>query len=314
MKKELIKKDLISERGLNRLLHGVSKQRGHRNIEFPITISPNFNTKRYSVTMTYFWSARNFMLLDYIGHIVTNTFYRDIMETDREYDNYIPINPNNPYTNKIEIMIDNQTDDIDVKLFDDNKNSEIILSEKNIRKFYCFNKIPTKTIESLFETTSYCKFTLTYPVRVFNKKIRKYTEVYIPIINENLFDYELSNYNVTPTGRITNKQYKIKFTRFGRLFLYNLKCINFDWISSKIDFYKLPETAQLLYRKYVLCRNGFNDLKFRDSTIISGLGLMNLSKTENIKAINIALDKLKNSNIILDWKYTNDIYEIFKNK
>ena len=40
---------------------------------------------------------------------------------------------------------------------------------------------------------------------------------------------------------------------------------------------------------------------------------MNLSKTENIKAINIALDKLKNSNLILNWSCTGDIYEIFKN-
>jgi len=317
MKKEKIKKDMISERSLNRLLIGISKRRGHRDIEFPLTLSPYPKHEKNVVTMSSFWDSRNFMLIDYIGHLLANHWYKTKKYyEDEEKENYIPANPYNRHTNKIVIQVENQKDEIDYNEAATSvipQDFNMCIEEKTIKQNYFFRNLSSIAIENLFNSTASCKFNFYYPIRVYNKQMKKFTENPVKIENENIFDCELASCNITPSGRRNNKKYKITFnTNFGRLFLYNLICINFDWITSKVDFFNLSETSQLIYRKYILSRNGFKHKRFKDCTIISGLGFMNKSHSENIKAIEKGLLVLKDNSLIKNWTYENNVFEFFK--
>lgn len=317
MKKEcIIKTDIISERGLNRLLVGISKRRGYHNIEFPYKITHETGNGKHDIIMSDFWNYNNFLLVDYIGHVIVNNMYKNVSTDDTWKINYIPKTPKNSETNKFitEIVSEKCNFEIRKTQVMNCFNMSYIIKETDIRAFYPFNLLYGHHIEDIFKSIKNCMFSLHYPIKVYNKQIEKYSEILYYIDNEHLFDYTLHSYRTTPTGKIVDKKYKITFdTYFGAIFIYNLLCINFDWFPNKPELFKLRETDQLIYRRYILSRNGFKTLKFKDDTMISGLGYRNPCKKENIATIKISLNNLKNISIIKNWTYDeNGIFTIYK--
>jgi len=308
-KPEIIKKDLISERCLNRLLIPMSKKRGYRKLEFPLTLSHPSGYKKYEITMSNFWDSRNFMLLDYIGHTIMDGCFKSLKQCEEEHYSYIPKSPDNEYTDKFLVKIKDQNDtkfEVPELL-----KLPVVFAEKTIKSFYSFSKLTPQQIINLFKGIQECKFTFKYPVRVYNKHIQKYTEHLIDIENESIFNFEIENVKVGLKSFTRN--YNVNFnTTLGKIFIYNLFTINFDWIPSKIEFYKLPETSQYIFRKYILTRNNLKTIKFRDETLIKGLGFTNPNYSENIRSINAALNVIKDNKLIKGWQFKKNIFYISK--
>ena len=147
-----VKKDLVSERSLNRVLYGLPKRRGHKDISFPITLTPSNGINIRPVTMSSFWDSKNFMLMDIIGHNYLNTYFRFLSETDIEKYSYIPKNPNNVYTSKIIYRIETQTECVDLNI---QKIDEFInFNENHIKSFYGSRRLSPQNIDLLLKSNN----------------------------------------------------------------------------------------------------------------------------------------------------------------
>jgi hypothetical protein len=96
-----------------------------------------------------------------------------------------------------------------------------------------------------------------------------------------LFEFGYIDNNVRASdSAVKMREYWIRFnTMLGELFVHNLKTKNYDWIRE--DFYILPETAQLFFRKF-LVNNDFERVQVNLVNIQNRLNLID-SNISNLK-------------------------------
>lgn len=247
----------ISERGINKAIPVLLKKRG-TNIDFPFQWNDEKNNHRCSVSDGY-WGARNYMLMDILGY-----FYLLKEGGDRLPKVPLEIFKDMENIHKREIELDKdsncatpQSDDFllsedDIKRIENSKHW-IRFDDKIFRKFTSLN-LGTRDILKLIHETSQVEFKLSFPVRIRDGKKFKEKQ-YMMNMFSRFFEFGYIDKQIRTTDDcVRGREYFVTFnTTLGELFVHNLKTKNYDWISN--DFYKLPNSAQVFYRKFLIHNN-----------------------------------------------------------
>lgn len=241
------------------------------------------------------WGAKNSMLLDIFAY----------MFLMKEGGDLIP-KIQNPIFNDIE-KIKSRESELQIGKDEVIPAIEIITKRKYWIKFddkdfreLTLKKMNTNSILDLIHKTFMMDFKITFPVRMIeNKKSRE--QSYMMNVFSRLFEFGYIDKDVrTSDGTIRCREYYVSFnTILGELFVHNLKTLNFDWVHR--EFYNLPDTAQIFYKRFILNHN-FSFLPISLSKISTWLDLSDKNITNLVNTVekNI-LDPLKECKFIEDY-------------
>ena len=278
---------LISERSINRSLKLISRK--GKNVSFPYKFDDN-------LIVSQPWRTRDFTILDIIANLYKTEFYKKLNIKS----------PKNPYQKEILDFGKNITEESLKEVEFKTTPLSIIIKDRVIFKKYKYLlKYNSTQLYDMFKNTSECKFKINYPVRVYDKKIKKYKLSHYNNFNndfENLFDISILDENKNKQG-VHGLTYKICFnSSLSKLFIYNILTMNYDWLDYNI--YSVKDITQLLYRKYIITNNRFNiEIDYDDFESVLGLNVNNITITK--KYIEVGLKELQKLKLIQSWKFGN---------
>ena len=160
-------------------------------------------------------------------------------------------------------------------------------------------KLSSKEIFDLLLETSRVEFKLSYPIRVKSTGHKK--KHHRMNFFSQFFELGYQNIQIRKDGIVQHRKYRITFnTLLGELFVNNLLAAFNNRIG--LDFYTLPESAQIFYRRKLLTQN-IAPNNYRLSTIARAAGLCdsNISNLTRTIERNI-LEPLKEHDLILSWE------------
>jgi len=231
------------------------------------------------------WGAKNSMLLDILGYMLLMKEGVDIIPKIQT-----PIFNDIKKIKTRESELENGKDELLFTTSDVNPAIEIIKQ----RKYYVhfddkdFRELTSKKMNSnsifdLIHKTFLMDFKIIYPVRIIeNKKSRE--QLYTMTVFSKLFELISIDKKVRDfDNAIRCREYYISFnTILGELFVHNLKTLNFDWIHR--DFYQLPDSAQIFYKRFILNHN-FSSLSIGLSKISNWLDLSDKNITNLVSTV-----------------------------
>lgn len=99
------------------------------------------------------------------------------------------------------------------------------------------------------------EFCISFPVRLFRgDKTGPKEKWYDMDVFSRLFEPASIDVDVRKDGIVQKREYYVIFnTIFGELFVHNLLSRNYDCVNS--DLYKLPPSAQIFYRRFLIHHN-----------------------------------------------------------
>jgi len=282
---------LISERSLNRALIPILKNKGKNNkdLKFPIKFS--------NIELSDFWTEKNYLVIDIISTMLIKKYYNDKLHIK------IPKNLEEVEKNS---FIENIEDLKNIESGD--KSSSFYFTDSNLYiEFESMRRYSSNQIYDMFKKTSEIIVSMPYNIRTY-KKIKDneyFPYLTVNIENQNIFDLESEIINTSKTGgRIYERKYVITFrSLLGKLLIYNLTTLNFDWINERIE--NLSPLSQIFYRIFILDRG--LDAKLNISDIQNKLNLKMNTSISNYKILKNILEELIKSSIIKE-------YNINKNK
>jgi hypothetical protein len=156
-------------------------------------------------------------------------------------------------------------------------------------------KLNSSDILDLLLETSRVEFKVSFPVRL--RSTGSKMNVHRMNFYSRFFELAEERVKVRKDGIIQERRYRVFFnTLLGELFVNNLLAKFNDRIG--LDFYALPDSAQLFYRRKLL-HNDHSPIEFKLETIAEAAGLIDANLTNLINTIekNI-LEPLKNREYI----------------
>jgi hypothetical protein len=144
-------------------------------------------------------------------------------------------------------------------LISNDKELEAIVNQKYWFRFddVLFRKFTKKSMKStnilkLLTETSNVQFKLVFPVRLKEGSTKARERPYLMNMFSRLFEFGYVDKNVRKSdGAVRGRHYFVTFnTILGELFVHNLKAQNYSWVRN--DFYLLPSSAQIFYRKFLI--------------------------------------------------------------
>ncbi len=289
-----------SERGVNKAIPCI-----RNNNKAPSLIDEESSEGKCEISNGQ-WGAKNSMLLDILGYMLLMKEGHDIIPKIQ-----------NPIFNDIENIKNRESefkkgeDELPIIEGDDNPAIEIIkqrkyyihFSDKDFRELTS-KKMSSNSIHDLIQKTSRIEFKITYPVRLIkNKKSRE--QFYKINVSSRLFEFiSVDKTFRSSDGAIRNREYYISFsTILGELFVHNLKTLNFDWVHR--EFYNLPDSAQIFYKKFILNHN-YQSLFINLTKIAEWLDLSDKNITNLVATVETnILEPLKNCNFIESYSRKN---------
>ena len=283
-----------SERGMNKVIPPVVKK-GQTETVFPIEWTDKWGNKCY--LSKGYWNARNYMVMDIVGYIFllkaggdklpegSNPIFDDL-ESIRSRESQL----NQQLANREMLHKDNGVSGLPANTGE----YSISFDDTNFRKFTGLSLSSNEILNLLLET-SRVEFKLSFPVRVKSSGGKE--EIHIMNYFSRFFELGYSDGKIREDGIIQLRKYRVKFnTTLGELFINNLKSRYNDKISN--DFYLLPNSAQILYRRLLL-HNNFKETHVNLSTIVEFLGYTDKNITNLIHTIeNNVLEPLKDCGLI----------------
>jgi len=231
------------------------------------------------------WGANNSMLLDILGYMLLMKEGNDIIPKTQN-----PIFGDIETIKNRESELEKEDDELPITEGDINPAIEIMKKRKYYVRFddkdfreLTSKKMNSNSILDLIEKTSLIDFKITYPVRMIkNKKSRQ--QFYKINVRSRLFELISIDKDIRSTdGAIRCREYYVSFnTILGELFVHNLKTLNFDWIHR--DFYHLPGSAQIFYKRFILNHN-FPSMSISLSKIAKWLDLSDKNITNLVDTV-----------------------------
>ena len=273
MEKILLGKDdwiNVSERSMNKVIKPVIKKRKNE-IDFPL----EWTDKKGHICQINngYWGPRNYMVMD----IIASMFL--IKEGDGRY----PKNDDPLFADLNSVRI-RETELAQPKnIQDDNAGkasgveNTIIQKKEHYARFTDSEfreltslKLNSNDILTLLQETSRAEFKLAFPVRLVDDKKKK-EKIYTMNVFSRPFELAYVDKKIRSDGVVRERQYTVIFnTILGELFAHNLKTQNYDWLDK--NFYNLPNSAQLFYRKFIL-NNDFGTIPVNIETLKERLSL-----------------------------------------
>lgn len=273
----------IAERGIGKAFPTLTRKPG-APISFPFE-SENTRNGHKCFINNGFWGARNYMVMDVLAY-----FYLLKEGLDRLPDSPLYLFDSLASIKKRELEYSQETESDPEELgLGPLTESEIQVisksphytrfTDRHFRKFTKMNLKSNDILRLIYETSN-VEFKLVFPVRLQEKKKAKEMH-YMMNAFSRLFEFGYIDNNVRASdSAVKMREYWIRFnTMLGELFVHNLKTKNYDWIRE--DFYILPETAQLFFRKF-LVNNDFERVQVNLVNIQNRLNLID-SNISNLK-------------------------------
>ena len=293
----------ISERGINKAIPYLTKKR-RGEIKIPFDCDYKNSGYKCSINNGY-WSVRNYMVMDVIGYF---SLLRE--GGDRMPKNPVPIFEDLESIKRRENELNQQEKTGDLSktevtsegIIESIKGSKLWarFSDGDFKKFTCLNMSSNKIL-NLIHKTSQVEFKLTFPIRLTEKgKSAKEREYQMNMFSR-FFEFGYIDKDVRSDGIVRSREYFVGFnTILGELFAHNLKTVNYDWVAN--NFYSLPNSAQIFYRKFLI-HNDFLNIPINLVNIAEKLDLRDRNITNLIRTIETnALEPLKEFGLILSYK------------
>lgn len=286
----------FSERNLNMLVVPILKYKNY-NSDFPkkFIVRTTFTAKSKESEMYNFWNSKNFMCMDFLSDLFCRFYF------GCHNDDFIPhkkIDSKKFFCNEEKIKSLESAINNNESIPSEFEPYNLIFFENEVKGLYPhFEDKNADFFYTMLKTTSECEFKFlnnSYMIEVKdkNKKTKK-----IPInINRksNLFDFfPLKN----EKNKNRNRGYTITISAsknpIGFMHFKNCMSVNGDWFNSEV--YSLSETAQLIYRFFVLRQKLLQkEAVFYIDRIITRLNYSTFNVAASKRLIVNALEELKN--------------------
>lgn len=296
-----VKPDILmntSERGVNKSIPCIRNKKK----DFPF----QWKDEKTGVECTIsngIWNAANYMLIDISSDQILMKIGGNVYPQELD-----PVFKSGSEILDRESEFKSTVDQNDITSIDRNMNLKIEM----IKKTNCYiefddkkfreltgKKMSSNAILELIHRTSNVEFQLVFPVRMFDENKAK-EKLYKMNYFSRLFEFGYIDEKVREfDGVVRNRVYYVSFnTMLGELFVHNLKTRNYDFIPR--DFYSLPDSAQIFYRKFIL-NHDFPTMQISLMKIANWLNLTdrNMANLTNSVERNI-FEPLKSCNLIVD--------------
>jgi hypothetical protein len=264
----------LSERGMNKVIPAVNQRKG---MELPLDWTDKWGNT-CSLNNGY-WGVKNYRVMDALGYMLLL----------KEGGNRLPEDP---------VPIFDDLYDIQVRESELNGNvvdhQPISMSPGNLQRHsYSIGftdrdfrnntglKLNSSDILALLLETSRVEFKVSFPVRL--RSTGSKMNVHRMNFYSRFFELGEEQAKVRKDGIIQERRYRVFFnTLLGELFVNNLLAKFNDRIG--LEFYALPDSAQLFYRRMLL-HNSFSPIEFKLETIATAAGLVDSNRANLINTI-----------------------------
>jgi hypothetical protein len=240
-----------------------------------------------------YWGVKNYRVMDALGYMLLL----------KEGGNRLPEDPVPIFDDLYDIQV--RESELNGNVGDDEKinmplrnlqrrNYSIGFTDRDFRNNTGL-KLNSSDILALLLETSRVEFKVSFPVRL--RSTGSKMNVHRMNFYSRFFELGEEQAKVRKDGIIQERRYRVFFnTLLGELFVNNLLAKFNDRIG--LDFYALPDSAQLFYRRKLL-HNDHSPIEFKLETIAEAAGLIDANLTNLINTIekNI-LEPLKNREYI----------------
>ena len=303
MEKILLGKDdwiNVSERSMNKVIKPVIKKR-HNEISFPL----EWTDKKGHICQINngYWGARNYMVMDIIASmfLLKEGGDRYPENDDPLFDDLDSVRTRETELAKPKNTQDNNTGKTSgfVNTVIQNERHYIRFTDSDFKNVTSL-KLNSNDILTLLQETSRAEFKLAFPVRLLDDKKKK-EKIYTMNVFSRPFELAYVDKKIRSDGVIRERQYSVIFnTILGELFAHNLKTQNYDWLDK--NFYNLPNSAQIFYRKFIL-NNDFLTIPVNIETLKERLSLEDKNIPNLIGTIEVSILKpLKDYGLLLSYE------------
>jgi hypothetical protein len=272
-----------SERGINKAIPPLLKKKD-REIEFPFRWVEEKHGQECFINNGY-WSARNYMVMDVVGYFFLLSVGGDILptKTDPIFKDLASIKRREMELNSSgSIPNANRQSNIPSNLIHSASKFSITFTDRQFRKFVSQDLSSNEILQLLLDT-SLVQFKLAFPVRLPREKKSAKEDLYIMHFFSHLFELGYTNIDVRGDGIVRQRRYTVIFnTILGELFVHNLLTKNYDWVDT--GFYKLPQSAQVFYRR-ILLHNNYTQVPVNLETITQKLNYSDRNVTNLIRTV-----------------------------
>ena len=256
-----------SERGINKVIPYVVRKKGE-SIDFPFQWVEEKSGQLCFIDKGY-WGARNYMVMDVVGYFFLLKEGRDLLPKDSK-----PIFENLESIRKREGELNPPTH---LK-----SKYSVTFTDQDFRKFTASN-LSSNEIFQLLRETSQVEFKLVFPVRLTDKKRGSEEHLYTMNYFSRVFEFAYVDKEKRKDEIVTLREYTVVFkTLLGELFAHNLLSKNYDWVDT--GFYKLPQAAQVFYRRFLL-HNNFPSIPISLENISAKLNYQDQNETNLPKTV-----------------------------
>jgi hypothetical protein len=270
-----------SERGINKAIPYVVRKKG-QTIDFPFRWVEEKSGQLCFLNNGY-WGARNYMVMDVVGYFFLLKEGKDLLPQEPR-----PIFEDLESVRKREGEL-NPPSNFKPKY-------SVTFTDEDFRKF-TGSKLSSNEIYQLLHETSQVEFKLVFPVRLTDKKRGSQEQWYTMNYFSRVFEFAYVDKEKRKDGVVNQREYTVVFnTLLGELFAHNLLTKNYDWVDT--GFYKLPQAAQVFYRRFLL-HNNFHSIPINLENISAKLNYWDRNETNLPKTVEESiLDPLKDFGLI----------------
>jgi hypothetical protein len=264
----------LSERGMNKVIPAVHRRQG---VELPMEWTDKWGNT-CSLNNGY-WGVKNYRVMDALGYMLLL----------KEGGNRLPEDSVPIFEDLYDIQIreselngDLESDQtLDMNFGKLQRHSYSIgFSDGDFRNNTDL-KLNSADILALLLETSRVEFKVSFPVRLRSTGSRM--NFHRMNFYSRFFELAEEKVKVRKDGIVQKRRYRVFFnTLLGELFVNNLLARFNDRIG--LEFYALPDSAQLFYRRMLL-HNSFSPIEFKLETIATAAGLVDSNKANLINTI-----------------------------
>jgi hypothetical protein len=270
-----------SERGINKVIPYLVRKKG-QSLDLPFQWVEGKSGQLCFLNHGC-WGARNYMVMDAVGYFFLLKEGRDLL-------------PQDPRT------VFNDLESITKREGELNPPGNVqprysvTFTDEDFRKF-TGSDLSSNEIFQLLHETSQVEFKLVFPVRLPDHKKRFQEKWYTMNYFSRVFEFGSIDKQKRSDGVVTLREYTVRFnTLLGELFAHNLLAKNYGWVDT--GFYKLPYSAQVFYRRFLL-HNDFPSMAISLDNISAKLNYLDRNETNLPRTIERSiLEPLKDFGLI----------------
>lgn len=299
----LLKSDWLnlSERSINKAIKPVMRKRNNA-VDFPL----KWTDKRGHICQINngYWGAKNYMVMDIVGYMFLLKEGGDSLPKAKEplFDDIDSVRIRETELTKTKQVPGENANpaEADITSVINNERYYVRFKDSHFRQLTSL-KLNSNDILTLLQETSRVEFKLAFPIRLIEGDNKPKEKIYTMNVFSRPFEIAYIDKNIRSDGIIREREYRVIFnTILGELFAHNLKTGNYDWLDK--NFYNLPNSAQIFYRKFIL-NNNLKRIQINIETLKEGLSFKEKNITNLIATIETnVLEPLKDYGLLISYE------------